>query len=370
MDKKVKKYIELALRLALKGKGLTSPNPLVGAVIEKDGHILATGYHRAAGLDHAEIVALKKAGEKAKGANLYVNLEPCSTTGRTPPCTEAIINSKIKNVYISMIDPNPNHKGRGIKILEKAGIKTNVGLLEDEARLINQPFIKAVTKQLPYVTLKIAESIDGKIASISGNSKWITSLASRRLSRRMRNEVDAILVGSNTVLKDNPGLNPERFIKAKSFFKVVLDTHLKLKGNERLFRYHSRFPVIIATTKASFLKSVNKKELLKKKNIIILPVKNKKDMLDLNDLMKKLLYFGITNVIVEGGTKTSGSFIDEGLVDRVIFFIAPKIIGGSCGFSSVGGKGIGKLSEALELENVKVRRINDDIYIEGLIHKY
>jgi len=280
------------------------------------------------------------------------------------------MRNRIKKVFIAMVDPNPRHKGVAIDALRKQGIKVRLGLLDKEARLINQSFIKNMTKRLPYVTLKIGESLDGKIATRTGDSKWITCSQSRDLARKLRNEVDAIMVGINTVLKDNPTLNPQGYIKTKKYYKVVLDTNLRITKDAALFKDIKRFPVIIVTSKESFKKANNKKKSLLNKSAIILVVDKEGKVLDLKDVMKKLLYFDITHIFLEGGGDVSGSFVDGDLVDRILFFISPKIIGGSEAISSVAGRGVNALSETKNLQDIKVKKVGTDILVEGLINKY
>lgn len=363
-----KKYMDLALQLSLRARGLTWPNPLVGAVIVKNNRIISTGFHKRAGLEHAEIIALRKAGQKAKGATLYVTLEPCSSFGRTPPCTDAIINSGIKKIVIGMLDPNPKHRGRGIKILNSHGIYTTNGILEEKIRIINQPFIKYITKNIPYITAKIAQSLDGKIATKTGESKWITSKTSREFAHKIRNDFDAIMVGLNTILKDNPLLNPNK--KIKKFYKIILDTNLNIKSNIRLFKDSKKFLVIIATSKQSFFKKNKKIKLLSNKGAIILGINTKNNLLDLKDLLRKLGLLEITSILVEGGGKVLGSLFDENLVDYVLFFVSPKIIGGQKAISSIQGGGIDKISNIKVLKEIKLRQLGEDFLFEGQIHKY
>jgi diaminohydroxyphosphoribosylaminopyrimidine deaminase/5-amino-6-(5-phosphoribosylamino)uracil reductase len=374
------KYIKLTIALAQKAKGRTSPNPLVGAVVVKGGKIIAAGYHKRAGSDHAEVVALcrdAKSCISTKDATLYINLEPCSTHGKTPPCTDAIIKSGIKEVVIAMLDPNPKHRGKGIKILKKNKFKITVGILEDEARMINQPYIKYITKKLPYITLKIAQSLDGKIATKSGDSKWITGTQARDYSHQLRDEYDAIMVGTNTVLKDNPRLSLNKPIKNKKFYKIIVDTDLKIKKNAKLFKDAKDFPVIIATCRDAIYRVCSndiKKDAINgvsTENVIILKIKkNKNGKLNLKDLLKKLAKLEITNILVEGGGQLAGSLLDAKLVDKVMFFIAPKIIGGNESILSVSGKGVSKITDALKLQEVKIKTAGEDLLVEGLINEY
>ncbi|MDD5355708.1 MAG: bifunctional diaminohydroxyphosphoribosylaminopyrimidine deaminase/5-amino-6-(5-phosphoribosylamino)uracil reductase RibD [Candidatus Omnitrophica bacterium] len=364
------KYMDLALKLSLKAKGLTSPNPLVGAVIVKDNKIISTGFHRSAGSDHAELVALKKAGAKAKGATLYVTLEPCSSFGRTPPCTQAIIKSGIKKVVIGMVDPNPLHRGKGIKILNAHRIKTDCGVLEEDISEINQPFIKYITKNISYITLKVAQSLDGRIALRNGESKWITSRGSRRFAHGIRSDFDAIMVGINTVLKDDPSLSPCKSIKNKKFYKIVLDTNIKAKQGMRIFSDARRFPVIIAASKGSVVRKPKAVKSLVKKGAIILGIEARNGLLDIKDLLRKLAQLEIINILVEGGGRVVGSLLDEGSVDYAMFFIAPKIIGGKDSILSIQGKGINRILDATRIGDIKIKRFGEDLLLEGKIKKY
>ncbi len=363
-------YMDLVLKLSLRAKGLTSPNPLVGAAVVKNSKVVSVGYHKKAGLAHAEASALRSAGKRARGATLYVTLEPCSSFGRTPPCTEAIIKSGIKKVVVGMIDPNPRHRGKGIKALKKSGIKVISGTLANRIRDINQPFMKYITRNMPYVTLKVAQSLDGKIATKTGDSKWITSIASRKFSHRIRSNFDAIMVGVNTVLKDNPWLNPEKKTKGKKFYKIVLDTHLKINPATRLFKNSSDFPVIIATCKESLMNKSNKIKSLINRGAIILGIEKEKSLLNIKDLLHKLALLEITNILVEGGSRLSGSLLDKNLIDYAMFFIAPKIIGGCDSISSIQGRGFSRIKDVLLLQTVKTRSCGSDLLIEGALRRY
>ncbi len=307
------KYMRLALVLAKKGEGLTSPNPAVGAVIVKNGRIVGRGYHKKCGLPHAEVNALNEAGDKAKGATLYVTLEPCNHFGRTPPCADAIIRAEIKRVVAAMKDPNPVNNGRGIRKLEKNGIETLCGVLEGEARALNKPFIKFITTGMPYLTVKMAESLDGKIATKTGDSKWISDEDSRRYVRSLRSKSDAVMVGINTFIKDNPTL---------------------LGGGA-----NGKQPVRI--------------------------IVGGRGRVDLKNLLKKLGKMGIINILAEGGGELVGSLVEKRLVDRFLFFVAPKIIGGRDAITPVEGDGIRRIDEALILGDMKVRKFKRDILIEA-----
>ncbi len=357
-------FMKRALELAKQGKATTSPNPMVGAVLVKNGKIISSAFHRRAGSLHAEAIALKKAGKRAKGATLYVNIEPCSHIGRTPACTGAIVRNRIRKVYCSMKDPNPLNNGRGIKSLKKNNIKVDVGLLKEEAQALNAIFVKYITKNMPFVTLKMAESLDGKIATRTRDSKWITSDDSRDYGHRLRSEADAVLVGINTVLEDDPLLTSRR---ARSPIKVVLDPDLKIHERARIFSKKSPSLSIVAILKKSLRKKQNIEKIkrLNKKGVLILSCSGKNNRIDLKALLKELAELEIAHLLVEGGGNTAAGFIEKGLVDRVLFFIAPKIIGGKDAITSIEGTGVDEVRKAVKLNVVDVKRIGDDILFEG-----
>ena len=351
-------YMEEAIRLALKGKGRTLPNPMVGAVVVKDGKIVGRGYHRKAGTAHAEIAALDEAQEKAKGAVLYVTLEPCAHFGRTPPCVNRVIKSGIKKVIVGMIDPNPVTNGKGINILKMHNIPVEVGCCGEKIKAINPEFIKFMTRRLPYVTVKVAQSLDGKIATRTGESKWISSDKSRSYSHKLRNDFDAVMVGVNTVLRDNPQLDP--WYSKKHPVKVIVDSKLSTPENANIF---SRGKVIVVTLPVLPGQETENRRKLSSK-AVILEVKEKNGQVNLKDMMKKLAALEITTVLVEGGGTLIGSLFDEGLVDRVLFFISPKIIGGKEAISSVMGVGASRVDRAVALTCPTVKHIGDDVLFD------
>ncbi len=354
-----------ALRLAERGRGHTSPNPMVGAVLVKGNRIIGRGFHRQAGGPHAEIVAIREAGKKARGATLYVNLEPCNHFGRTPPCTDAIIKSRIKRVICAMIDQNPLNNGRGIRKLRANGTEVKVGLLEEESRKLNKPFIKYITEKMPFVTVKVAESLDGKIATYTGDSKWITGESARGFVHRLRKESDAILVGVNTIIKDDPLLTSRPYRKFP--IKVILDPELKTPLNAKIFSRKSPALVIIVTS-AKYLRAKRAQarvRLLNKSGGLVISERERNSRFNLRSLLKRLAGIEIVNLLVEGGGTTIASFIEERLVDRILFFIAPKIIGGRYAITSVEGKGVDRISKAMRLKNIEVKNFKEDILISG-----
>jgi diaminohydroxyphosphoribosylaminopyrimidine deaminase / 5-amino-6-(5-phosphoribosylamino)uracil reductase len=353
-------YMELAMGLALKAEGLTSPNPMVGAVVVKNGQIIGRGYHQKAGLAHAEVVALDEAGKNAKGATLYVTLEPCAHFGRTPPCVDRIIQSKVRQVIIGMIDPNPLNNGKGVGALKNHKIKVEVGFLEEKLKAMNAAFVKYITRRLPHITVKVAQSLDGKIATRTGESKWITSDKSRDYSHRIRHHYDAIMVGVNTILRDNPKLNGTA--AGKQPVKIVIDSQLSTPQDANIFANNSKV-IIVTIPSRPGQETENRKILAQKARIM--EVKTKFGQVNLKDMFKNLARLEITSILVEGGGTLIGSLFDEGLVDKVLFFISPKIIGGKDALSSVMGKGISRLDSAVILKNLKLRRFKEDILIEA-----
>jgi diaminohydroxyphosphoribosylaminopyrimidine deaminase/5-amino-6-(5-phosphoribosylamino)uracil reductase len=355
-------YMDLAVKLAGKAKGKTSPNPMVGAIVVKDGHIVGKGYHKRAGTSHAEVIALDEAGKRAKGATLYVTLEPCAHFGRTGPCVDRIIKAQVKEVIVGMIDPNPLNNGKGINILKQQRIKVEVGFLEDKLRKLNESFIKYITKRRPFVTVKVAQSLDGRIATKTGDSKWITSDRSRGFAHRLRQDYDAIMVGINTILRDNPKL--EAWFSKKQIIKIVVDSQLSTPQDANIFSKNSS--VIIVTLPISPGQETENRKILTHK-AKILEVKEKAGQVNLRDMMKKLAQLEIANILVEGGGTLIGSLFDEGFVDKVFFFISPKIIGGKEAISSVMGKGISRIDSAIKLKNLSFKRLGEDFLIEGYV---
>ena len=355
-------YMGLALKLALKAKGKTSPNPLVGAVIVKSSRIIGAGFHAKAGLAHAEIVALDEAGKKAKDATLYVTLEPCAHTGRTPPCVNRIIDSRIKKVVIGMIDPNPLNNGRGVALLKQNNIKVRVGVLSEQLKKINESFIKYITTRIHFVTVKVAQSLDGRIATRSGDSKWITSDKTRAYAHKIRRDYDAIMVGVNTILRDNPSLNV--WFSQKKLIKIIVDSNLSTPENSNIFSQDAEVIIVTLPSHPGQVTENRRKLSAKAK---ILEVKEKAGQINLRDTLKKLAQLQISNIIVEGGGTLIGSLFDERLVDKILFFVSPKIIGGKDAVSSVMGYGIKRIDQAIKLCDLKIRRFGEDLLVEAKV---
>lgn len=360
-------FMKKALRLALRGEGCTSPNPMVGAVCVLGGRIVGRGYHKKAGSPHAEIAAFLDAAKKGislKGATLYVTLEPCCHTGkRTPPCTDAIAASGISDVVVGAIDPNPKVSGKGVAKLRENGISVRTGVLEKECGEMNEFFNKHIVSGLPFVVLKSASTIDGKIASATGDSKWIGSERQRKMAHRLRKKVDAVIVGINTVLADDPGLDV-RLVggNVRQPVPVIMDSKLRISPEAKIFSTHPR-SIIATTERAGKLKE----KRLRRLGAEILRLKSDSEgRVSAADLLSELGAMGMCGVLVEGGSTVGGHFLREGLVDKVVFFYSPKIIGGD-GVSMVGGLGKESIGEAINIKNIRVRRFGDEIMIEGYI---
>lgn len=358
-------YMSRAIGLAKRALGSTSPNPAVGAVIVKDGAIVGEGYTRPPGSFHAEIVALHKAGEKSKGATLYVSLEPCCHWGRTPPCTRSIIAGGISNVHMSMLDPNPLVSGKGKEALEKAGIKTYTGEGQEKASKVNEAYIKFITTGVPFVIAKFAMSLDGKIATRSGDSRWITNEASRGIVHKLRHRVDAILVGINTVIADDPLLTA-RDSKNRPYprqpLRVVLDSQGRIPDRAQLLRQPGK--TLLAVQEEI---SPADLERLRKPGVDVVRLPVKDSLIDLRALLRELGKRQVTSLLVEGGSTVLGSFFDERLVDNVQAYIAPLIIGGKDARTAVGGLGAGLMSNSLHLKETHIQIARGDIIISGYL---
>lgn len=352
-----------ALELAARGIGRTGPNPRVGAVIVKKGTIIAEGWHKRAGADHAEVAALKKISYNTGGATLYISLEPCCTHGKTPPCTEAIINSKIKHVVVAMSDPYPEHRGRGLRILRKNGIEIRIGVLRNEAMKLNSGFVKYHTEGIPHVMAKAAVSLDGKIATASGDSRWITNEKARKYAHRLRQESDAVLVGINTAIKDDPMLTV-RHVSGQKIRprRVVVDSRGKISPSAKVLQPQLAKGTIIAVIREA---SQRKIEKIQHTGAEVIVCRSKGQHLDLKDLFRKLAERGMLYILVEGGSRILTTAFGEGLVDEIAFFYAPIIIGGEKAPTPVAGKGIRKITEALQIKDVDIKTFGDNILIRG-----
>lgn len=359
------KYMKLAMQLAGNAIGRTSPNPLVGAVIVKDNRVVGCGWHRKAGTPHAEVHALNQAGELAQGADVYVTLEPCAHYGKTPPCAKALVEAKVKNVYGGLLDVNPKVAGKGFKILEDAGIHVEYGFLQDELRKQNEVFFKWIEHKKPFVVLKAAMTLDGKIATATGQSKWITNETSRAYGYKLRDIYDGIMVGINTVIEDNPMLTA-RVDGGKNPIRIVVDSSLKIDINANVVQDKSAKTIVATTDKADKDKILK----LQAQDVDVIVVdKDKNDKVDIEKLLDILGQQNICSILVEGGATLSGSFVAKKLVDKVYFFIAPKIVGGKEAKTPVAGTGILNLQEALALKDIQVEKLDEDILIIGRVDK-
>lgn len=361
------RYMKRALELAALGTGYASPNPLVGAVIVKDGVVIGEGYHQKYGMAHAEINAFHDAdscGNDTAEADLYVTLEPCSHYGKTPPCAEEVISRKIKRVFIGMKDPNPLVAGRGILMLQKAGIEVSCGILESECRRINEPFIKFITTKLPFVFMKSAMTLDGKIASYTGDSRWVSCPASRELTHHYRNKYMAIMVGCSTVVIDNPELTC-RLPGGRNPLRIIVDSKAVCPEDSKVFQTVEDKKTLLAVTKAAA-----PDKIMRLRNagveVIVLP-EDENGRVNLCELMKKLGEMKIDSVLLEGGGTLNFSALKSGIVDRAAFFIAPKIIGGKDAKTPVEGDGMRLMSEAINLEQTETTFVGNDLLITGLV---
>ncbi|MFZ3209599.1 MAG: bifunctional diaminohydroxyphosphoribosylaminopyrimidine deaminase/5-amino-6-(5-phosphoribosylamino)uracil reductase RibD [Geobacteraceae bacterium] len=353
------KFMRRAIVLARKGIGKTAPNPAVGCIIVKDGVIVGEGWHRRAGAPHAEAHALKQAGDLARGADVYVNLEPCAHTGRTPPCADALVEAGVARVFAGIVDPNPKVRGQGLARLTAAGIAVTSGILEDDCHRLNEPFIKHITTGRPFVIFKSALTLDGKTATTSGNSKWITSYKSRHYVHKVRAMVDAVMVGIGTVVADDPQLTA-RFPGSRDPLRVVLDSGLRIPAEARVLSAVSNARTIIATT----LRDSPRIRELEDMGAEVIHCSIHNGRVDLHDLLDRLGKMGVQSLILEGGATLAGEFLRLGLIDKFLLFYAPKLIGGD-GIGLFTGQGAASLSDAVRLRDIRVRRFDSDILIEA-----
>jgi diaminohydroxyphosphoribosylaminopyrimidine deaminase / 5-amino-6-(5-phosphoribosylamino)uracil reductase len=354
-----------ALELAARARHRTSPNPMVGAIVlDRSGEFAGEGFHARAGEPHAERQALERAGTGARGGTLYVTLEPCSHQGRTPPCADAVVAAGISRVVVAMVDPDPRVAGQGISRMTKAGIAVEVGLEENEARRLNRFYVKHRTTGLPWVTARFGTSLDGKIATATGESRWITSEAARLESHRLRQEHDAILVGAGTVVADDPELTNRLPEAARQPLRVVLDSTLRIPPKAKVLTGLETSPTLVVTTAQANEKAVA--ELRRSgAEVVAVGATGPEQRTDLRQLLQLLGDRGILSVLVEGGAEVNGAFFDDHLVDGVVAFLAPVIIGGKEAPSAVGGRGAQALADAFRLTGLEVARIGDDLMISG-----
>jgi len=358
-------WMRRALDLAVRARGRTSPNPMVGAVIVTDGQVVGEGFHAYAGSDHAEVAALREAGPAAAEGTLYVSLEPCCHQGRTPPCVDQILGAGIRRVVAAGEDPNPSVSGRGFASLREAGVRVEVGLLGEEAARLNEAFFKYIRTGVPFVTLKVAASLDGKIATRTGESRWITGESARRRVHQLRNEVDAVLVGIGTVLRDNPLLTTRLGIAdQRDPIRVIVDNLARLPLRAKVVNRASTAPTILAVSQMA---PRTKLEALEREGVQVIVVENSPRRVSLERLLELLGKRGILSVMIEGGAEINASALREGIADKVLVFLAPILIGGKSTPTAVGGEGIESLAQALRLRDVRIERFDGDILVEGYL---
>ncbi len=356
------RYMGAALRLARRAAGRTSPNPMVGAVVVRQDRVLGRGHHARAGAEHAEVVALREAGPAARGATLYVNLEPCSHFGRTAPCVRAVIEAGIRRVVAGMIDPNPAVAGGGVRALKDAGIRVDVPVREDECRRLNEAFVKHVTRGLPFVTLKLAASLDGRIATATGDSRWVTGPAARRYVHRLRNELDAVLVGSGTVLADDPQLTC-RLPGGRDPLRVVLDGRLRTPLTARLVTQpHPEKTVLVTRNDAP----ADRRKRLEDLGVQVWRFPADRGRVSFRRVLRKLARAGVLSVLVEGGAVTAARAVSEKAVDKALCFYAPKFIGAE-GLPMVGDLGLTRMRQCPRLRQSAVRRLGEDILVTAYL---
>ncbi|MBA4393541.1 MAG: bifunctional diaminohydroxyphosphoribosylaminopyrimidine deaminase/5-amino-6-(5-phosphoribosylamino)uracil reductase RibD [Desulfobacca sp.] len=361
MSKTDIQYVKQTLLLARKGLGRTSPNPMVGAVVVRKGVVVGQGFHQKAGGPHAERIALDQAGEKARGATLYLNLEPCNHFGRTPPCAQFILEKGIKKVVFGMTDPNPTVQGRGAEWLRTHGIEVVQGVLEQDCRRLNEVFIKWITTGLPFVILKAAASLDGRIATRTGDSKWISNDRSRRLVHQMRNQVDGVLVGIGTIVKDDPSLTvrlPKG--KIKDPLRIIIDPCLRISKKAQILDDPKKTLIV-----SGHLVPIHRKKALESMGVEILSLPEQEGRVSIQALLAALGRRGITSLLVEGGAGIFGSFLMERQVDKLVLFFAPCLIGGQKAKGMIGGSGVTTVAEALRFKEMKVKPWAGDILVEA-----
>ncbi len=352
--------MQLALELAARAAGQTGINPVVGCVVVKDGRIIGVGTHLKRGTGHAEVHALQMAGDDAEGATVYVTLEPCSHFGKTPPCCERIIAAKAAKVVVASGDPNPEVSGRGISRLREEGIEVTVGVLEQQSQQMNEKFNKYISTKLPFVTLKTASTLDGKIASRTGDSRWVTGAIAREQVHTLRHQHEAIMVGIGTVLTDDPLLNTRAAVPAIDPIRIIVDSSLRLPLEARVVTNRLARTIVLTSSQAS----ADKREALEKAGIEVVVCGNS-EKVDLPDAMRKLGQLEIGSILLEGGGQLNGAMLEEGLIDKIILYYAAKIIGGANAPGTFTFNGFEKMADAIELENIKVEMAGEDICVSG-----
>ena len=361
-------FMTLALRLAAKGRGKTSPNPMVGALVVKNGRIVGRGYHQGPGQPHAEILALKQAGRRANGATLYVTLEPCChLLKRTPPCVPAVVQSGVQQIIVAMTDPNPMVKGRGIVALRQAGIAVTTGMAQEEAAQLNRAYLHWMRTGRPYVVLKAGMTLDGKVATAKGESRWITGLRARQDVHRLRSQVDAVIVGVGTVLKDNPSLTARLSgcplkLAPRQPLRVVLDSRLRTPPAATVCAKQNRAKTLIVTTSRA---PRSRRRPFEQAGVEVVSLSTKNGPVSLPALMTMLGKRGITSALIEGGSTVNAAALRAKLVNHVVLYLAPILMGGQDAKAVIGGRSPARLAQALALRHMTVRRIGEDLVVEG-----
>jgi len=359
------RFMQMALDAAARGRGFTSPNPMVGAVVVKDGTVVGEGYHQFAGGPHAEVYAIESAGGQARGATLYVNLEPCNHTGRTPPCTLKIVAAGIRRVVVGMQDPNPAVTGGGADFLKQRGVEVTLGVCEEAAEALNEVFTKYIRTRRPFVIAKCAATLDGRIATRTGDSKWVTGEAARACVHEMRHAVDAILVGVGTVAADDPRLTTRiADRKVKDPVRVILDTHGRIPSSARVLGHASGAETIVVAGPAA---CADVQRRIAGKGVRVIEAATRDGRIDLAALMGQLGEMGITSILVEGGSRVLASAFRAGVVDKACFFFAPLISGGDDGVPICSGPGSDRMRDCIRLVRIRTRRFDDDVMIEGYV---
>jgi diaminohydroxyphosphoribosylaminopyrimidine deaminase/5-amino-6-(5-phosphoribosylamino)uracil reductase len=360
-------YMQMALELAAQGRGFTSPNPMVGAVVVKDGVVVGRGFHQFAGGAHAEVHALEAAGAAARGATLYVNLEPCNHTGRTPPCTLKILEAGLRRVVIGMRDPNPSVTGGGADFLKAEGVEVACGVCEEQASELNEVFVKYIRTGRPFVIAKCAATLDGRIATRSGDSKWVSGEESRAFVHELRHAVDGILVGAGTVAADDPFLTARLIGRpAKDPTRIILDPRLRTAPTAKVLNHSSAAETILVAGKEA---PASARAQLHRKGVRLIEAEIGEGGIDLDRLMDQLGRMGLTSILIEGGSRTLGSAFRAGIVDKVCFFYAPLLSAGDDGLPICTGTGPERMRDCIRLDRIRTRRFGDDVMIEGYVRK-
>jgi len=359
-------YMEQALELAARGRGYTSPNPMVGAVVvDGNGRIVGKGFHEAVGKPHAEVMALKAAGSLATGATLYVTLEPCNHHGRTPPCTEAILDAGIARVVVASGDPNPDVAGGGSAYLEQNGLSVKTGVCESEAQKLNEAFYKFVVSKTPFVVVKCAATLDGRIATRSGDSKWVSGEDSRRFVHTLRHDLDGIMIGIGTVMADDPSLTARMDAgEGNDPVRIILDTDLSIPPEAKLLHLDSTAETVVVCEVSVHDEKIAR---IQQDGVRVLKMESENGLILWKPLLAQLGEIGITSVLIEGGSRIIGSAFREQIVDKLFFFFAPKILGGDDGIPICSGPGPNLMKDSIPLRDLNVRRFGDDLMIEGYV---